>query len=247
MARYFILLKYDGASYHGWQSQPNANSIEQELEKALSILLSQDISIQGAGRTDTGVNARKMVAHFDVQEQIDTLNLSYKLNRILPKDISIDRIVPVKDDLHARFSAIKRTYHYYIHFKKDPFLKAYSYEMPYSLDFDEMNKAASTLLEYEDFSAFCKSNSSAKTMICHIKEALWIKDSENSWHFRISSDRFLRNMVRAIVGTLFEVGRHRLDVEGFRLVILGKNRSLAGESVPPNALFLEDIKYDFLI
>ncbi|MCD8210381.1 MAG: tRNA pseudouridine(38-40) synthase TruA [Prevotella sp.] len=245
MNRYFIFLKYDGTHYHGWQSQPNSSSIQEEIEKALSILLSEDVNIVGAGRTDTGVHARRMVAHFDIEREIDTSQLTYKLNRLLPKDISIDKVIPVVEDLHARFSAKERTYHYYVHLQKDPFKRAYSFESPYNLDFEKMNQAAKVLLSNEDFSSFCKSNSSAKTMICHVKEAQWVRDDENSWHFRITADRFLRNMVRAIVGTLFEVGRERMSIEEFNGVITSKNRSMAGESMPANALFLEDIKYDF--
>ena len=243
MQRYFIYLKYDGTSYHGWQVQPNANSVQAELERALSILLSEDVQIVGAGRTDTGVHARMMAAHFDTDRSVDGPQLAYKLNRLLPKDISIDRVELVADDMHARFSATARTYHYYIHTHKDPFMRAYSCEMPYKLDFDAMNKAAELLLGVDDFASFCKSNSDAKTTLCRVTEARWIRDGEYQWHFVITANRFLRNMVRAVVGTLVDVGRGKIDLDGFRGVIDGKSRQGAGESMPGNALFLENIEY----
>lgn len=243
MHRYFIYLKYDGTAYHGWQVQPNARSVQEELQKALSTLLREDVLVVGAGRTDTGVHARMMVAHFDTELPIDGKQLAYKLNRLLPRDISIDAVEAVSDDMHARFSATSRTYHYYIHLHKDPFLRHYSCEMPYNLDFEAMNQAANTLLDYDDFAAFCKSNSDTKTTICHVTEAQWVQDGEYSWHFVITANRFLRNMVRAIVGTLFDVGRGRVTLDGFKKIVEGKSRTGAGESVPGNALFLERIEY----
>lgn len=243
MHRYFLYLKYDGTAYHGWQVQPNARSVQEELQKALSTLLREDVLVIGAGRTDTGVHARMMVAHFDSGRPIDCPQLAYKLNRLLPRDISIDKVEAVSDDMHARFSATSRTYHYYIHLHKDPFLRHYSCEMPYNLDFEAMNQAAKTLLGYDDFAAFCKSNSDAKTTICHVTEVRWVQDGSYSWHFVITANRFLRNMVRAIVGTLIDVGRGRITLDGFKKIVEGKNRTGAGESVPGNALFLERIEY----
>lgn len=245
MQRYFIYLKYDGTAYHGWQVQPNANSVQVEVEHALSTLLRQEMPVVGAGRTDTGVHARMMTAHFDTDADVDCQQLAYKLNRLLPRDISVDRVIPVPPDTHARFSAMARTYHYYVHTHKDPFMRAYSCEMPYSLDFEKMNIAAAMLLAVEDFAAFCKSNSDAKTTLCHVTRACWVRDSDYQWHFEITANRFLRNMVRAVVGTLVDVGRGRIDMDDFRKVIEGKDRQGAGESMPGNALFLEKIDYIF--
>lgn len=245
MQRYFIYLSYDGTAYHGWQVQPNGISVQEEIQKALSTLLRQDIEIVGAGRTDAGVHARVMVAHFDFEQALDVAQLAYKLNRILPKDISVSKVMTVAADMHARFSAVKRTYHYYIHLHKDPFHRFYSCELHYELDFRLMNEAAAYLLECSDFAAFCKVHTDVKTTICKVTEARWIDDGGGCWHFVISADRFLRNMVRAVVGTLIDVGRHRLTLEQFKAVVEGKNRSNAGESMPGNALFLEDVKYPF--
>lgn len=243
MQRYFLYLKYDGTNFHGWQVQPNARTVQEEVEKALTTLLRRDTPVVGAGRTDTGVHARMMVAHFDADEGIDCQQLVYRLNGLLPRDVSADKAMPVSSDMHARFSAVSRTYHYYVHQRKDPFMRAYSCGLFYALDFDAMNRAAATLTEYDDFAAFCKSNSDVKTTLCKVTEARWVRDGEYSWHFVITANRFLRNMVRAIVGTLIEVGRGRTDVEGFRLVVEGRQRTKAGESVSGNALFLENIEY----
>lgn len=243
MQRYFIHLCFDGTNYKGWQVQPNGVSVQGKLQVALSTILRQDIKIVGAGRTDTGVHARRMVAHFDIDACIELSNLVYKLNRLLPKDISVDAIVPVDSDMHARFSAVSRTYHYYVHFNKDPFRRHYSCELHYNLDIDAMNEAALHLLCVDDFGAFCKSHSDVRTTLCKVTEAEWVQDGVSCWHFRITANRFLRNMVRAIVGTLIEVGRHRLSISGFDAVVMGKNRCAAGESMPGNALFLEDVAY----
>jgi tRNA pseudouridine38-40 synthase len=241
--RYFIYLSYDGTPFHGWQVQPNANSVEAEIEKALSTILRHNLEIVGAGRTDTGVHARQMVAHFDYNYDVLTPKLKYSLNRILPKSIAINDIKSVDEGLHARFSAKWRTYCYYIHTKKDPFNEAYSLEMHYDLNFPLMNEAASHLLIVSDFSAFCKSNTDVATTICNVVEAKWIQDGETNWHFVITSNRFLRNMVRAIVGTLIDVGRKKISIAEFDNIVSGKNRSAAGESMPARALFLEKIIY----
>ena len=241
MQRYFAYFKYDGTAYHGWQVQPNAVSVQEKLQDALSTLLREEIQVVGAGRTDTGVHARMMVAHFDTDKDVDGPQLVYKLNRLLPRDISADKVIPVSQDMHARFSARSRTYHYYVHQHKDPFLRHYSCELFYDLDFEKMNEAAAMLLEYDDFAAFCKSNTDVKTTLCDVTEARWVKDGEYSWHFVITANRFLRNMVRAVVGTLVDVGRGRISVQDFRAVIEGRRRS--GESMPGNALFLENIEY----
>ena len=241
--RYFIWLSYDGTNYHGWQVQPNGISVQGELQRVLSTLLRQDISITGAGRTDAGVHARVMAAHFEIEADIDCKQLAYKMNRMLPQDIVIDRIEEVSLDMHARFSATERTYHYYIHTRKSPFERHYSCEIHYPLDFEKMNEAGRILTTYEDFGAFCKAHSDVKTTLCNVTRAEWIQTGDTTWYFVITANRFLRNMVRAVVGTLVDVGRGRLTLDEFRSVIEGKRRSDAGESMPGNALFLEDVKY----
>lgn len=264
--RYFIHLSYDGTRYHGWQIQPNGISVEGEIERCLSILLRTPVDVVGAGRTDAGVHARHMVAHFDavlpdfVCKNGATSTLEFRLNRILPPDIHIYRVEEVANDMHARFSATARTYHYYVSTERSPFSRQYVWQTHYDLDFALMNEAAVLLLEYKDFACFCKSHTDVKTMLCDVMEARWIplpighvspvapflydeEEKATEWYFRIKANRFLRNMVRAVVGTLVEVGRHRMTVEEFRQVIEGKKRTQAGESMPGNALFLEKIDY----
>ena len=242
--RFFITLSYDGTRYHGWQVQPNGPSVQEKLQWALSTILRQDIQVTGAGRTDAGVHARMMVAHFDVETMdYELQDLTYKLNRLLPQDIAIQKMESVSDEMHARFSATSRTYQYYIHTVKDPFLRAYSCELHYPLDFQLMNEAAAILMTYEDFGAFCKAHADVKTTLCHITAAQWHQTSPSSWYFEITANRFLRNMVRAVVGTLIDVGRGRLSLDDFRKVVEGKRRTEAGESMPANALFLEEVKY----
>lgn len=241
--RFFITLSYDGTRYHGWQIQPNGDSIQQRLQEALSTLLRQPIEVVGAGRTDTGVHAKMMVAHFDWDEPLDSSQLAYKLNKLLPQDIAVQEVRQVTEDMHARFSATSRTYHYFIHTHKDPFLFAYSWQIPYKLDFDKMNEAAKVLLEYKDFTSFSKVNTDVKTNLCDLKEAYWQEMAPGQWRFTITANRFLRNMVRAIVGTLVEVGRGKLSTDDVRRIIEAKDRCQAGESVPGNALFLVNIKY----
>ena len=241
--RFFITLSYDGTCYHGWQIQPNGNSVQQELQQALSTLLRKPVEVVGAGRTDTGVHARMMVAHFDWDEPLDGKQLTYKLNKLLPQDIAVQDVQQVAEDMHARFSATSRTYHYYINTQKDPFLSAYSWQIPYPLDFEKMNEAAKVLLEYKDFTSFSKVNTDTKTNLCELKEAYWKEVAPNQWRFTITANRFLRNMVRAVVGTLVEVGRGRISIEDVRQIIEAKDRCQAGESVPGKGLFLVDIKY----
>ena len=242
--RYFITLSYDGTRFHGWQVQPNGISVQGELQRGLSLLLREDIQVTGAGRTDAGVHARMMVAHFDIDREVDGRQLAYKLNRLLPQDIAVQQVERVDDDLHARFSATSRTYHYYIHTAKSPFERHYSCPLGYVIDFAKMNEAARLLLDYEDFGAFCKSHTDVKTTLCRVTEARWHQTSPTTWYFEITANRFLRNMVRAIVGTLVEVGRGRMTLDDFRRVVEGKRRTDAGESMPANALFLVDIKYE---
>ena len=249
--RYFITLSYDGSAYHGWQIQPNGTSVQETLQQALSTLLRTSVEVVGAGRTDAGVHATMMVAHFDfptLEDETcaapaDCAQLTYKLNKILPPDIAVQQVRPVADDMHARFSATLRTYHYFVHLRKNPFRRRYSCQLYGDIDFQRMNEAASTLLEYRDFTSFSKVNTDTKTNECTITEAHWDELEPGVWRFTISANRFLRNMVRAIVGTLIEVGRGKLSIDDFRQVIEQKNRCSAGESVPGNALFLVDIKY----
>lgn len=242
MARYFITLKFDGTRYHGWQVQPNGITVEGEIERALSTILRQEIDIVGAGRTDAGVHASMMVAHFDYEQQLPD-QLQYKLNKLLPNDIAIDEIKKVGEDMHARFSATSRTYHYYIHTRKNPFLNNSSCLITYPLNIELMNEAASKLFDYTDFGAFCKSHTDVKTTLCTITQARWEQLEEGRYRFVISANRFLRNMVRAIVGTLIEVGRGKMTIDEFCGVIEGKSRCDAGESMPAQALFLTHVGY----
>ena len=241
--RFFITLSYDGTRFHGWQIQPNGISVQGELQRGLSLLLRQEIMVTGAGRTDAGVHASMMVAHFDYEGELDCRQLAYKLNKLLPQDIAIQKIEQVSDNMHARFSATSRTYYYYIHTKKSPFERHYSCELHYPLDFTKMNEAARILMEYEDFGAFCKSHADVKTTLCHVTKAEWHQTSPSTWYFEITANRFLRNMVRAVVGTLIEVGRGIMSLDDFQKVIEGKRRTEAGESMPGNALFLVNIMY----
>lgn len=241
--RYFITLSYDGTAYHGWQIQPHSLSVQEELQKALSTLLRKPMEVVGAGRTDTGVHARKMIAHFDTDTEVDCPQLVYKLNKLLPKDIAVQQVEQVANDMHARFSAKSRTYHYYIHLTKSPFLRAYSWQVYANPDFELMNQAARVLMEYKDFTSFSKVNTDTKTNDCTITEARWDRVGEDQWRFTVTANRFLRNMVRAIVGTLMEVGRGRMTIEQLRSVIEAKDRCRAGDSVPGNALFLVEVRY----
>lgn len=241
--RYFLYMQYDGTLYHGFQRQPDAMTVQQTLEEALSTILRSPTAIVGAGRTDTGVHARLMAAHFESDALTDTAQTVYRLNRLLPPDISILRLEAVAPDKHARFSATSRTYHYYIHTAKSPFARQYSLETHYDLDFALMNEAARQLLAVSDFASFCKAHTDVKTTLCRVTEARWVQDSATAWHFRITADRFLRNMVRAVVGTLMLVGRHRLTLQQFREVLKSGSRSAAGDSMPAHALFLENVTY----
>ena len=241
--RYFITFSYDGTAYHGWQIQPHSVTVQEELQKALSTLMRKPMEVVGAGRTDTGVHARKMIAHFDHDEEVDCSQLVYKLNKLLPRDIAVQHVEPVADDMHARFSAKSRTYHYYVHLDKNPFLRSYSWQVYGNPDFELMNRAARVLMEYKDFTSFSKVNTDTKTNDCTITEARWDRVGEDQWRFTVTANRFLRNMVRAIVGTLMEVGRGRMTIEQLRSVIEAKDRCRAGDSVPGNALFLVEVLY----
>lgn len=243
MARYFIYLSFDGTAYHGWQRQPNGTTVQELLEGALSTLLRHPTPVTGAGRTDAGVNASMMVAHFDVEQPIETTQLHYKLNRLLPPDVAVQQIRPVREDAHARFDATSRTYRYYVTTTKEPFRRTYSYRVETPLDFEAMNKAASLLFRYTDFTSFSKLHTDTKTNNCLVWQAVWEQLSPTEWVFIITADRFLRNMVRAIVGTLLQVGRGRLSIEEFAQVIEHKARAEAGDSVPGCALFLSQVTY----
>ena len=243
MQRYFIYLCYDGSAYHGWQIQPNGSSVQEVLMQALSTLLRRPVEVTGAGRTDAGVHARLMVAHFDADAPLDTALLTDKLNRLLPPDVAVQAVRPVGPEMHARFSATRRTYHHYIHTHKNPFLRGYSWQVNVPLDFALMNEAAQVLLEYSDFTSFSKTGTDVKTNICQLTEARWEQLKPGEWRFTVSANRFLRNMVRAIVGTLVEVGRHRMTISQMRHAIEAKDRQRAGESVPGHALYLTNIEY----
>lgn len=244
MSRYFIHLSYNGKGFCGWQSQPNGETVQQCIEDALSLILRQKVSIVGAGRTDAGVHARCMVAHFDWEEPIESPEaMVEKLNRILPKTIALRKIQAVRPDAHARFDALSRTYNYFISTCKDPFNYEFAYKYPGTLDFARMNEACTVLFDYIDFTSFSKLHTDVKTNNCRIMRAEWVQKEETLWVFEVQADRFLRNMVRAIVGTLLEVGRGKLTIEGFRAVIEAKNRGRAGTSVPGSALFLVDVAY----
>ncbi len=240
-------LSYRGAGFHGWQIQPNDNSVQQTVEQAMATVLRRPVSITGAGRTDTGVNARMMVAHFDVDTPIaDTAMLVRSLNGIVGRDIAIYTIFPVHDDAHARFDATSRTYKYFAHTLKSPFLYPLSWQCRPDLDFDLMNQAADRIMDYRDFTSFSKLHTDVKTNNCLVTRAQWDRVGEQ-WVFTITADRFLRNMVRAVVGTLVEVGLHRITIDDFCRIIEQRDRCKAGTSMPPHPLFLWDITYPYTI
>ena len=241
--RYFIYLEFDGSAYSGWQIQPHSPSVQQTLEEALALFLRRNVSVTGAGRTDAGVHASQMVAHFDLDEPQDCAWMQNKMNGILPPDIAVHSIVPVKPDAHARFDATSRTYKYYVTLNKSAFHRNYSWFLPNEPDFELMNRAAELLMETVDFSSFSKLHTDTKTNDCHVTEAQWTPLDDGRWVFTITADRFLRNMVRAIVGTLMEVGRHKLTIDGFKQIIESKDRCSAGDSAPAQGLFLHKIVY----
>lgn len=238
-----MYLGYNGKPFCGWQIQPNGITVQECIEEALATLLRRAVPIVGAGRTDAGVHARSMVAHFDVTERITDITLLVdKLNRLLPKEIAIYKIVSVAPEAHARFDALSRTYQYYITTEKDPFLFDFAYKLHGNIDYEAMNEACRSLFEYTDFTSFSKLHTDVKTNNCRIMHAEWTQEG-NLWRFTIQADRFLRNMVRAIVGTLLEVGRGKMTTDGFRKVIEAKDRNKAGMSVPGHALFLVEVAY----
>nr|WP_294787533.1 tRNA pseudouridine(38-40) synthase TruA [uncultured Flavobacterium sp.] len=243
--RYFIQFAYNGTHYHGWQIQPNASSVQETLNKAFSVLLNEPISIMGAGRTDTGVHATEMFGHFDTEKTLDVPLLMHKLNSFLPKDIAIFDIILVHDDAHCRFDASKRTYEYHINTVKNPFLQELSWYVNQKLDVDFMNEAAQILLKHTDFQCFSKVHTDVNTFDCTIFEASW-KQEDGKLIFTIAANRFLRNMVRAIVGTLINIGLHKITLADLENIIASKNREKAGFSVPAHGLYLTKIDYDYI-
>lgn len=240
--RYFLEFSYNGKAYHGWQNQPNAISVQEVLEKALSTLLQSNISVMGAGRTDAGVHASQMFAHFDFEGAFEAKDLVYKLNSFLPKDIAVYDVFLVQAEAHARFDALSRAYKYKISTSKNVFDYDFAYQLQLALDVEAMNEACKILCQYKDFQCFSKSNTDVKTYHCDIKEAYWTEKS-NELIFKIKADRFLRNMVRAIVGTMVNIGLGKLKPEDLHDIISSKNRSKAGFSAPAHGLFLEAIAY----
>lgn len=241
-SRYFMELAYNGGAYHGWQRQPQSLSVQEVLEDGLQKMLRQEIKIQGAGRTDTGVHAAFMVAHFDYEGELDLEHLIYRLNRWIPKDIAVHDIKPVVATAHARFHAYKRSYEYHFLLRPDPFKAQLAYELFRKPDFELMQQGATILLQYKDFECFSRSNTDVKTFICDLKEAHF-EISEHQVIFHITANRFLRNMVRAIVGTLLDIGYGRKSLEDLHQIIALKDRSNAGASAPAKGLFLTKIHY----
>lgn len=239
--RYFIELSYEGTNYHGWQIQPNSITIQEKINHCLSTLLSEDVNVVGAGRTDSGVHAKQIFAHFDAKAIIpDDLNL--KMNSFLPYDIAVKKVFHVPQDAHARFDAISRTYEYLITLSKDPFQNKRAWHFFKTLDLNKMNKASQILYDHTDFTSFSKLHTQTKTNNCKISSAKWSK-VDNIILFEITADRFLRNMVRAIVGTLIDVGIGKIELEEFNNIIVQNNRTLAGVSVPAHGLYLTEVNY----
>lgn len=243
--RYFLELSYHGKNYYGWQIQPDVISVQEKITTALSTILREEITIVGAGRTDSGVHASQMYAHFDVDKDLDE-NFTYKLNAILPDDIVIYRTIKVSDEAHARFDAVSRSYEYKIWMGRNPFLLDTTWQLNYkNINIEAMNAAAKLLYEYEDFECFSKVKTDVHTFNCEVTNAVWKLEGEELT-FYVSANRFLRNMVRAIVGTLLDIGLGKKSVEDFRMIIESKNRSKAGVSVPAKGLFLTKVEYDYI-
>ncbi|MCL1868264.1 MAG: tRNA pseudouridine(38-40) synthase TruA [Paludibacter sp.] len=245
MFRYFIFLSYNGAAYCGWQAQPNGISVQEVVANALrTVLRTPELEIVGAGRTDAGVHAKEMVAHFDLTNKLENEKaLCKNLNSFLPQDIAVQKIILVNNDVHARFSAVARTYQYHITTQKNVFKNSTAVRIETPLNFEKMNKAAELLTQYQDFTSFSKLHTDTKTNNCKVIFAKWQQIDADEWIFEITADRFLRNMVRAIVGTLTEVGKGKISIADFKKIIEGKNRSLAGTSAPAKGLFLSKIEY----
>lgn len=240
--KYFVQFSYNGKAYHGWQNQPNAVTVQQVLENAFSTLLRSDVPLMGAGRTDTGVHAKQMFAHFEVDKIGDVEDLTYKLNSFLPEDIAVQEIFEVLPEAHSRFAATERTYEYWVIQEKNPFYAEAAYYVKHPLEIEKMNEAAALLMEFEDFECFSKSNTDVHTYLCDIKESSWVM-KEGVLVFTITANRFLRNMVRAIVGTLLDVGTGKSTLADVKSIINSKDRSKAGYSVPAKGLYLTRISY----
>lgn len=243
--RYFIQFAYKGTNYHGWQLQPNAVSVQEVLTKAMNILFREDFELIAAGRTDAGVHAKLMYAHFDTEKEFDAAQMIQKLNSFLPEDITVYRFFDVSDQAHARFDAVSRSYEYHIHTFKNSFLKDLSWYHFRPLNVEKMNQAAKILLEYEDFECFSKAHTDVFTFNCTITKAYW-EQKDDRLIFHISANRFLRNMVRAIVGTLIYVGSGKITVEDVRKIIESKDRGKAGFSVPAHGLYLTRVVYPYI-
>ena len=243
--RFFIRFAYDGTAFHGSQRQPNGVTVQETMEQALAMIFREDMPLTFAGRTDTGVHAREMYAHFDINDNQSSIvnNLKFRLNGILPDSIAIYDILRVTDDAHARFSAKRRTYEYHVIDHKDPFLLPYATRLRTPLDFVSMNEAARHLIGRQDFASFCRTHTDVKTTICDLTQAEWKELGNGHAVFTISADRFLRNMVRAVVGTLFQVGIGKITKEQFAEVIAQHNRCSAGDSAPAQGLYLTHIEY----
>lgn len=243
--RYFIFISYDGTSYHGWQVQPGKITVQTKLEEALSVILQENVKTTGAGRTDTGVHARLFAAHFDSEKEdlAGNNNIIFRLNTYLPEDIAVSKILAVDDQAHARYDAISRTYKYYISLHKEPFNRKHTWYRYGNMDIEAMNKASSYLMKYDDFTSFSKLHTQVKTNICNIHEAGWVSD-RNILVFTIKANRFLRNMVRSIVGTMVAIGTGKMPPGEMEKILKAKDRSAAGISAPPEGLFLEYIEYD---
>lgn len=242
--RYFLELSYSGKAYCGWQRQPDRPTVQQTLEQALEVLLRRPTEVVGAGRTDTGVNASRYVAHFDAPQPLDdAAQFVYKLNFLLPGDIAAKAVRCVRDDAHARFSAREREYRYFIEPRKNPFTRDTTWQYYVPLDVERMNRAAALLLQFDDFTSFAKLNSNNRTNICRIIEAAWSVEAGGVLRFTIRADRFLRNMVRSLVGTLVDVGRGRYTVEEFRAIVAARDLSRSSAGAPAQGLFLSDVVY----
>lgn len=244
LSRYFIHLAYNGANYCGWQTQPDLPTVQLTFENALSTLLREKIAVVGCGRTDTGVHASDFYAHFDCEQEIDGPALTFKLNSFLPADLAVFEVFGVRDNAHARFDATARTYQYHVSDRRLPFKQGLYSRIYFSPNIEAMNVAAAALMEYDDFTSFAKLHTQVKTNICHLTEAHWDRVGEELV-FTIRSNRFLRNMVRSVTGTLLDVGRGKLTLEGLRKIVECRNRQAAGVSMPPQGLFLTKVEYNF--
>ncbi len=246
--RYFAEIAYNGAQYVGWQVQPNGITVQQTIDEALSLILGVKIEVLGCGRTDAGVHASQFFLHFDFEGTFPK-GFVHRLNKVLPKDIAVYSIFPVKEDMHARFSATKRSYEYHIDLRKNPFRSKIIFQYPYNkeLDFEKMNQAVQLLLNYDEFFPFCKTHSDAKTMFCDITRAEWVKINDTQWVFHISSNRFLRGMVRLIVGMSINIGRGKLEIEDVKEALEQQKTLKQSYSVPPDGLFLTEVSYPDLI